>query len=211
MAQKSKKVPAKKGLDKDSILSRTGRADVIETNGPKSEIWKGNTVLQDVGQKLIAAGTALKTSQTAVSSIETQLEQARGVRATRVVEYDKAYDLFVSSAEAVAKTPEDLASVGLAARVKGTYLLAAPLGIDAKFDMKAHLIRAHIQRAPGMQNCLLEISTNPEDPNGWRRLPGLGAVRALSGYSPGTYWLRAASARANEQSEFTTPVSVIVK
>jgi hypothetical protein len=62
-----------------------------------------------------------------------------------------------------------------------------------------------------MEVCFVEISTNPEDPAAWRRLPGVGAVHVLTDYAPGTYWVRAASARANEQSRFTEAVSVIVK
>jgi hypothetical protein len=33
----------------------------------------------------------------------------------------------------------------------------------------------------------------------------------VSGYRPGTYWIRVASVRANEESELTAPVAVIVR
>lgn len=62
-----------------------------------------------------------------------------------------------------------------------------------------------------MHNAVVDISADPTNPNSWTRLQGIGTVHTLSGYAPGTYWVRAASVRANEQSEFTSPVSVIVK
>jgi hypothetical protein len=36
-------------------------------------------------------------------------------------------------------------------------------------------------------------------------------VQDLSGYAPGLYWVRAASVRAKAQSDYTTPVAVVVK
>lgn len=211
MSQLSSKVSGDRTEVKTSIVSRTACADVVGTNGPNSPIWKANVVLQDMGMKLVAAGAALKTAQSTLNAIESQLEVARGVRDTSVGAFDKAYELYVTNVEASSTTPEDAAGLGIPVRIRSAYALNAPLGVVAKFDARKNLLRVHVQRAPGTRTCIIEISTDPADPAGWRRLPGVGAVQRLSGYAPGTYWVRAASTRANEQSSFTTPVAVIVK
>lgn len=107
--------------------------------------------------------------------------------------------------------PEDITGLGMAVLGRETYTLAAPVEVNARFDITTGLIHIHVKKAPGMRNCLVEISSDPADPRSWLRLPGIGAIHTLRGYAPGTYWVRAASVRASDQSEFTTPVPVTVK
>jgi hypothetical protein len=57
----------------------------------------------------------------------------------------------------------------------------------------------------------VEISPNPAGPDTWKRLPGVAASRSIGGYPPGTYLVRAASAKGQAESSFTGPVSVVVK
>src|SRR5215203_727482 len=82
---------------------------------------------------------------------------------------------------------------------------------DAAFDAVKGRVQIHVNKAPGMQACVVEVSPDPAGASSWQRLPGFGAVHKLSGYAPGTYWVRAASARANQISDFAGPVSVIVR
>jgi hypothetical protein len=210
MSQPNNKISVDRTEVKSSVLSRTERAEVIGTNGPSSPIWKANEVLQDMGLKLVAVGVSLKAAQAAVNSIESQLDVAHGVRDTRTFAFDTAYELYATSVEASSNTAEDAAGLGITVRTRTAYTLTMPLEVQARFDPRKSLIRIHVKRAPGMRTCIIEISTDPADPAGWRRLPGVGAVQALSGYAPGTYWVRAANTRASAQSEFTTPVAVFV-
>jgi hypothetical protein len=79
------------------------------------------------------------------------------------------------------------------------------------YNGKRDWIRIHVERAPGMDVVSVEITTDPSNPASWKELPGHGAVQFLKDPAPGTYWARAASRTAQEKSDFTTPVSVIVK
>jgi hypothetical protein len=91
------------------------------------------------------------------------------------------------------------------------YPLVPPIGIQATYDASKGIIRIHVNRAPGPRACIVEVSQDPAGPGPWKRLPGFGAFQKLAGYAPGTYWIRVATARATELSDFAGPVAVIVK
>jgi large exoprotein involved in heme utilization and adhesion len=191
--------------------TRTDCAQVVGTNGPSSAIWQTVPEVQLAGTKLVAAGTALAAADAAVQSLASQLATAQNVRDAKSVEFDAAFGVYVANVEAHATTPQDVTGLGLALFAKSTYVLAAPIGIEAAFDAAKGQIQLRVNKAPGMHACVVEVSSNSADPAAWQRLPGVGALHKLSGYAAGTYWARAASARANEMSDFTEPVPVIVK
>jgi hypothetical protein len=63
----------------------------------------------------------------------------------------------------------------------------------------------------GKRQCAIEISPDPAGPATFKRLDGTGMTRALQGHAAGTWWVRAATLRAKEQSDWFGPVAVIVK
>jgi hypothetical protein len=75
----------------------------------------------------------------------------------------------------------------------------------------ADAILVVVKQAPGMRTCQVEISTNPSDPASWKRVKGGSGKRTLTGYAPGTYWLRACSVRGADESDYTVAVAVVVK
>jgi hypothetical protein len=197
--------------DKKSIPTRAGRAQTVGTNGPSSALWQSQPEIQDAGKKLIAAGASLTTLDASVQSLKAQLATARNLRDAKVVEYDAVFGVYIANVETYANTPQEVTSLGVALFSKSTHPLTAPLGIEATYDSAKGLIGIRVNKAPGLNACVVEVSPEPVGPGTWKRLDGFGGLRKLSGYPVGTHWLRAASARATEVSEFTSPVSVIVK
>jgi hypothetical protein len=191
-----------------TIDTRKDCVQVIGSNGPNSAVWKATPEIQASGERLIAAGAALAAADGNVQTIKSQLDTALNVRAAKVVEFDAAYGVYIANVESYATTPQDVTSLGVALFAKSTYALVAPVGIDATLDAAKGRLQIHVHKVPGMKGCVVEVSPNPADPASWHRLPGFGAVHKLSGYAPGTYWVRSASARASELSEFTAPVPV---
>jgi hypothetical protein len=209
--QKLKPLRVDVRVDKQSVVTRTDRAQVVGTNGPNSAIWKSSQDIQAAGQKLVTAGTTLAEVEALVQSLQSQLATALNLREIKIVEFDAAHGVYVANVESHATTPQDITALGVAVFSKSSHALAAPTGIDAAFDTAKGRLQIHVNKAPGMQACVVEVSSDPTGSAPWHRLPGIGAVHKLSGYAPGTYWVRAASARANEISEFTGPVPVVVK
>lgn len=196
---------------KHSSPTRSNCAQLVGANGPSSAIWQSVPDVQTSGTKLVTAGTALAAAEATVQSLHSQLVTAQNLRNTKLVEFDGAYSVYVANVEAHATTPEDVTGLGLALLARSSHALAAPNGIEASFDAAKGQIQLRVNKAPGMQASVVEVSADPADTAAWRRLPGFGTLHKLSGFAPGTYWARAASARANEMSAFTEPVPVVVK
>lgn len=119
--------------------------------------------------------------------------------------------MYSANVSKYAPTPQDVTMLALAVQERTGYLIAVPLGIDVKFDAVKGDILLHVKHAPGMKACEIEISANPADPTSWKRIKGNGARRVVSGYAPGTYWVRACSVRGSDESDYTAPVAVVVR
>ena len=57
----------------------------------------------------------------------------------------------------------------------------------------------------------LGTSPTPADAASYTRVKGNGLRRKITGLAPGTYGLRACSVRADEESDFTPVITVVVK
>lgn len=211
MSQNNSKIRAAKEADKASGEAREKRSGLIESEAKNSPIWQANQVLQDVGKEVVVAGEDLAANRKLVHSLEAQLATARKSTVTLTQDWDDAYNVYVSTAEALATKPEDLTALALTVLEKSTHVLVPPLGVDVKFDAKANLIRIVVKRPPGEHKCRIEISPDPVAPGSFKEIKGNGARRALAGYTPGGYWIRAAMIDAGDQSDFSPPVFVQVK
>jgi hypothetical protein len=78
------------------------------------------------------------------------------------------------------------------------------------FDAKLGLLRIRAKRPAGLTAVRLEISPEPMTATSFKALDGEGATAKLSGYPPGTYWVRAAMIRSRQLSAYTIPISVVV-
>jgi hypothetical protein len=198
-------------INKQTLQTRTACAMAIGTNAPNSKIYQNDPTLQDMATKVTAAGDALSKADAKVKSLMLELAAARADRESLTDAFDTAYELYVTKVETVAATPKDMNDLALTPQVQSSHQLVTPLSITAKYDLKKSIIQVAVKEAAGSQACIIEISPDPAGPATWKRVEGVGTSRTLGGYAPGVYWVRAASARANEQSAFTEPVSVTVK
>ena len=207
----AKKQRADRRKDKASIKARTSRAALIGSTAATSPLWKANPALQDSGNKVVAAGTKLDDDESKVTSLEAQLVAARTVRDDDVVAYDAVYATYVTGAESVSSSAQDLEGLALDVLVGGTYGLASPLDVTAKFDATGSMVDVYVKCAPGMHRCVIEISPDPTMATGIKAFPGDGARQSMGGFAPGTYWVHAAHVRASQRSGYTGPIAVIVK
>jgi len=128
-----------------------------------------------------------------------------------VLAWDGAYDVFVSTGEKYALTENDVAALGDVARGKTINPLVMPLGVDLAFDPMRDRLRILVERAPGMRTVVVQISPDPITATSWKELDGNGAVHLVPSPASGTWWARAASRTAKGTSDFTAPVSVLVR
>jgi hypothetical protein len=209
-SQAKKRVRVSAGA-KDSVKTRRDAGGVIGTNAPSSPILQQNPDVKQSADDLVAANASLTAKDIQVKALESELSTERGALVNLTVDWDAHYDVFVSTARKYCKTDEDAKGLGLAAVGQAIYALAMPIGVSAIWDVKSSLLRVRVVRAPGLRAVRLEISPDPITATSFKEIAGDGATAALAGFLPGTYWIRAASVRSRERSEFTTPVSVIVK
>ena len=196
---------------KGSVKKRIDAGAVIGANAPNSAILTGNSDVKVAADNLGAVNAKLDAKDTKVRALALELGTERGALANLVVDWDAAYDVFVAVGRKYCITAEDAKGLGLAAMGPTSHLMAMPLAVLVKYDASKERIRIHVKRAPGMPSVRLQISPDPFTATSWIDLDGDGATAALAGYAPGTWWVRAASVRARERSDWTTPVSVIVK
>lgn len=211
MSQQTTKIRIDLSEDKQTVKSRSDRAGVVAKLTPSSALFQAEPTLQQSGAKVIAAGTDLAAADNTVLALEAQLAAARKTRDSKAAAFDSVFALYIANAEHLATTPEEAAGLGLAVAAKGNYPLAPPIDVQAHFDAAKATVRVQVKHAPGIQACVIEMSSDPSSPSEWKRLDGFGARHVLSGVAPGTYWIRAAGARASKHSAFTNPIAVVVK
>jgi hypothetical protein len=211
MGQSIKKLHVVVGDVKRTIKARVDTAAIIGKKAGTSAFVQSHPPVQDACNTLVVAGVELADADTAVKAAEAELAQLRTLRDTKAAAYDSAYSVCVAQTEHFAKTPDDIQSVGFDVSDRASHDIAPPVGVRARFDAGANVLRIEVDQAPGIKTYLVEVSTNPNDPTSWKRIPGTGVRRKLSDLAPGVYWIRAASARASEESEFTSPIAVTVK
>jgi hypothetical protein len=208
--QKPKKMRVRTGGDLKSTTTRLDRCVSINSALASSTLCQANTTVKTSAVTLLAAGVAVKAAEDAVTAAELVLATARDTRDTKVVAYDTAYGVLVSNVEQGATLAADVTGCGLVPGGSIAYDLAMPVSVTASYDHASAMLNVHVKNAPGMRASIVEIGSDPNGPT-WTQAKGVGAKRALPGYAPGTYWVRAASARGNDQSEFTAPIAVMVK
>src|SRR5262249_17421306 len=119
--------------------------------------------------------------------------------------------VYTSVASKYITNEQEAHDAGLDMRGVTTNMLALPVLVEVQRRPKQDDLRIHVHRAPGMRSVATEISNNPSDPTAWKELQGDGAIHVVPHPAPGTWWVRARSRTAKAVSDYTTPVSVIVK
>ena len=198
------------GDDKDTPAKRSKRGLTITTAAPKSVVCQNHPDAKAAADEVATETLNLNAAIEAYALAEAAHKKARTALASAVVAWDGSFDVYVALGEKYCATADNGVGMGVGVRVKTINPLIMPIAVEPKYNGKLRSIRVHIDRAPGMRTVDVERSTTPDDPESWVRLEGNGAVHMIPTPTPGTYWCRAASRTAKGQSDFTTPVSVIV-
>lgn len=204
-------IPFLVGPDKVSTTTRYDRGVTITNQAPQSPLYLQHADMKAAADAVIKDTATLKTMMDAYTTAEGAYKTARTALGNAIVTWDGSYDVFVTTGEKYALTPNDAHALGGVARGKTVHQLALPLAVDFTYNPKKNWLRIHVRRAPGMLVTLVELSPDPISATSWVTLDGSGAVHTIPNPAKGTWWARAASVTARAKSDFTTPVSVIVK
>ena len=197
--------------DKLTPETRISRGVKITTNAPTGTICTTYPDAQTACSAVVSENVKLKVAMDAFDTADATFKKARTALGSAVVSWDGAFDVYVSVGERRCTTADQGTGMALDVRVKTKNPFAMPISVSVTYNPKTLMIRVHVKRAPGMDHVALEMSTDPNNPAAWKEIDGNGAVRLIPSPGPGTYWYRAASRTARAKSDFTTPVSVIVK
>jgi hypothetical protein len=199
------------GSDKLSIKTRTDRANVVGKMAPATPLYQSDPFFKDTVDKLVQSGVDLGNAESEVVQLEAALVKARSSLDARRGAFDKAHGLCATHVETHSDKPEDVHGLGFGVLVKTAQVFAPPVNIEARYDAAKDVLRIHVIYTSGQHQCAIEISPDPVTPDSYKRLDGTGVTQALSGYAPGTYWVRAASVRSKNRSDWFGPVAVVVK
>lgn len=195
-------------IPKESIKTRVDCASTMAVQAPQCAFYPK---VKDACDDVVAEGIELAAAEAGVHAALATLANARDLRDGALVRFDNAFNVLISGVEKSAAKPADITGLALIVLERQNHAFEPPAGISVRFDAAKNVVRVRVDMPPGTSGCLLEVSTDPQNPASWKRVAGSGANRALTGYVPGTYWFRAATVRANDESAPTQPVSVIVK
>jgi hypothetical protein len=196
--------------DKGSLEARLDRSALVQSLASGSPIWLGYPEVESAGNALIQAGVALAEGDAAARKLDADAESAVLELISARIAWDERFNVYAGQVELFAVKPEDVGALGLLLLEEGQHKLAPPLDVLAHYDRVASLLRVAVVCPAGRRRCRIEISPSPLGPGSYQEIPGHGASRALAGYAPGDYWVRAAMADARRYSEFFGPVLVTV-
>jgi hypothetical protein len=199
------------GADTINIKALTDRAQVVGTMAPQTTVYQQTPVFKLAIDEYVASGVTLAASETKVSNLEAELVQARNDRDAAHTACKNCHAAAVTQVEKHNPTPSDLTSYGFKQLEIVKLGGVMPTGILWSYDHKTDLLHLHVKYAGKARESVVEISTDPIGAATYKRLDGHGAKRALAGYAPGTYWVRAATSLAGGISAWFGPVAVVVK
>ena len=208
---KSRKVRVDVGADKVNIETRIDRSKAVAVAAPESPIYQDQPGMRGACDAYVERGAQLAAADSAVRIAELAAAKARSARDALQVDHDCAYDLYVAYVERLASTSEEVNGLGLTVLHRASYAIVPPLEVRARFSPDESAVQISVTPAPGLRNCVVEVSHDAAEPRSWARLLGVGSRHHLKNLPPGTHWVRAAHVRATEQSAFTAPVVVIVR
>jgi hypothetical protein len=199
------------GDDKRNSNTRIARGDKVVAQSATSTLVQANADFEAAAKDVGVATDDLKNKVEAHNKAEIALKAARSALGISNCTWDTKYGVYTSVASKYIVNEQEAHDAGLDMRGLTTNTLAAPVLVEVKHRVKQDDLRIHVHRAPGMRAVSTEITTNPSDPTSWKELDGDGAVHLVPHPAPGTWWVRARSKTAKATSDYTTPVSVIVK
>lgn len=196
--------------DKKTAATRVTRGTSITNQAKTSALYQVPEVKMGV-DSVIQDTATLKVMMDNYTNAQAALLKAKTALGAAIIKWDGSYDLLITAG--LRNCTDDNDGAGLALPVQGRTKnpFAMPIGVDATFNPKLDYLRIYVQRAPGMDTVAVEVSQEPVTPTSWKELDGNGAIHIIPHPAPGTLWVRAATRTSRAKSDFTTPVSVIVK
>jgi hypothetical protein len=183
----------------------------IATLAPASTLYTTHGDLKTTADDVAAKNTALKAATDGLHTAEATLAKARTTVLTATADWDGAFDVYLSTSAKYCLTPDDAAGLGLAVRGSTHNPLAMPIAVFPTYSALHDYMRIRVVRAPGMDVVSVQVSPDPITATSWKELDGSGAIRTVPSPAVGTWWVRACSKTARANSDFTTPVSLIIK
>jgi hypothetical protein len=197
-------------------LDDKGRADLLAAIlqlGPQSALYLNNPAIHDGVTNLTKLGGVLKNAQDVVSAGEAQLKADKGTLEVTRQAFDKSLVFLKNLVENDASTEGDVLGMGFKARVgKGARTpLVPPQGVVVKPSKVHGKFTVSAQDSGPQRHYVAEISPDPMSASSFTVLPGNGKARVVTGYPTGTrLWVRFAAVLGREQSDWCTPVPIIV-
>jgi Tfp pilus assembly major pilin PilA len=198
------------GQDKASAESRVARGVKVGSMALQSPLYQEVEIKVSVNA-VVADTATLKQGMESYAAALSATRKARSELNLLLHDWDRSYDLLLAAGEKRCTSEDEGTSLGLSVRPKTSHAFAMPAAVTLKYDPIRGTLRITVTRAPGRCSLSVQISQDPGDPAAWVELPGDGAVHVIKSPAPGTWWVRARSRRAQATSDFTTPVSVVVK
>jgi hypothetical protein len=199
------------GPDKVSPATRYDRGVVVAEQAPGSALCAQHADLKAAAGAVVTSTASLKTIMDGFTNAAAGVGIARTALTNLITQWDGAYSVFVSTGEKHVATPADVHALGAVALVRASYPLVPPVSVAVKYDAAKNLIRVRVHRAPGLNLLEVQMSPDPVTATSWTDLVGTGAMHVVPNPAKATWWFRACSVAAQAKSDFTTPVSVIVR
>jgi hypothetical protein len=190
--------------------ARTALGLVIAAKKASSQFAQTNPKVMDACDGVIAAGQKVSAASSNRDAAHAAAAQADAEYEEAIIAYDQDHAVLVAESERAGTSEADFLSIGLLLAYRQKHVLAEPLSVDSRYDVLVKVVRLTVKLPPGITGCITEMSTDPTDPTKWQRLKGMAARRVLEGLAAGTYWFRAASMKGDDDSDYTSPVAVIV-
>jgi hypothetical protein len=183
----------------------------IAKQAPQSPLYGLHPDIKAAADEVAAKNLALKAANDGYHTALAALTLTRGVLVQATGDWDAAFDVYLKTGAKYVVTTADAASLALAVRGSTHNPLAMPLAVLLTYNPKKDWLRVHVQRAPGMEVVTVQTTLDLTNPASWKELDGHGAIHVVNHPTPGTWWVRACSKSAHATSDFTTPVSIIIK
>ena len=197
--------------DKVNVKSRLDRLTKVQTMGLKSKLYASQPDVKKAIDTLLADGSVMANWSSQVGKDEAALANSRAQLQVAVHTCDGSYDVVTSNIEKHATVASDIPDTGFDEMIRAKYAVLPPAKVEVAYDRTKETLDVFVTHAPGMTACFVEISPEPLTATSFKRVDGIAAEYHLKEYTPGVYWVRAASVRGADLSTWTVPVAVTVK
>jgi hypothetical protein len=196
-------------------IQRGNVAAGLQQAATTSGLIKSNTVLQGQITQLATVASTLKPGADTVAKDEAQLATDKGIYHGNQGEFDRLYNLILNTIEHDAKSEADIEGANQKPRPKKTVskgVPETPAPAVPRLPKRSHGFAWATVPETGKTRgrFVAEMSLDPYGPNTWSPLIGNGKERKIVAASGTKVWVRFARVRFGLQSEWSTPVLIVI-